>query len=63
MGAVQLVEGLAVALGKPPNLEQRTLVALGVSLPRNSECPGLPLVLPTTAGSESPDAGGNREAP
>ena len=63
MGAEQLVEGLAVALCKTLHPEQRTLVAVGVSLPRSGRWPGSPPAASTTAGSESPDADGNREAP
>jgi hypothetical protein len=35
VGAEQLVEGLAVAFGKSLHPEQRTLVAVGVSLARS----------------------------
>ena len=63
MGAEQLVEGLAVELGKTLHPEQGILVAVGVSLPRSFRWPGSPPAASTTADSESPGAGGNREAP
>ena len=46
----------------PLHPEQRTLVSVSVSLPRSGRWPGSPPAASTTAGSESPGAGENREA-